>query len=540
MKRAKMIFVTSILLIFAVSCSPGPVQTASEGLSNPDNNAVDLTQEFSAGTENETETPTATPELEPTPSPTPAPKNFNSDNFSQFVQLRSYYSSELNQELEGDLLDMSMSALAYSPDGRYIALGGCTQVASGPCNDTDSGESFLIILDAQTTKIVSRIPTKDDTITSLAFTSNGEKLIYAVFPARVMIWDVAAGQIERVLWDEGDNKDFPKIAVSSDGSMIAAAYLNRLLVWDGLSGELISEKPAVRIASTFPKFSMDGTRLAVFSAKYGTEITVYETTTWDKISSIQPPGNQTEIVAFSPDGKTIATAGFEEYSEILLWDVDSGAQVAALSDTLKYVETLTFTPDGQLLLIAGVATNINEGVSVWDYQERRQLGYIASYFSLGGFIFSADGSSFLTNDYYFPIVYLWSLPDAEILAIRQTVVDFLDALNQGDYLSAAALFNPNEDDLAYFDSIGMDTADIPAFLEVICTQASQSCLQIKDIPYLGIANQNGYELMVRFTASDGSIYVDPFGESISFVYVTLDPSGEVSVSLPSYLNPAEK
>ena len=539
MKQARLILIPLILLIFAVACSPRSDQTTSEGQGSSAENAVDPTQGNPAGLATETAIPTPIPELTPTPSPTPAPINFNADNFSQFVQLRSYYTAEINQALGGDLLEMSMSALAYSPDGRYIALGGCTQIASGPCNDAGSGESFLLILDAQTTKIVSRIPTKGVSITSLAFTSDGEKLIYAVFPARVLIWDITSGQVDRVVWDDGEKKDYPKIAVSSDGSMIAAAYLNRLLVWDGLSGELITEETAVRIGSTFPKFSFDGSRLAVFSAEYGTEITVYDTATWEKISSIHPPGNQTEIVAFSPDGKTIATAGYEEYAEILLWDVDSGAREAALVDTLKYVETLTFTPDGKLLLIAGVATNTLEGISVWDYHEHRLLGYIADFMFPSRYLFSADGSSFITNDYVFPILYLWSLPDAEILAIRQTVVDFLDALNQGDYLSAAALFDPNEEDLAYFDSFGLDTANIPSLLEALCTQGIQPCLQVKDIPYLGIDYLNGYNLMVRFTAPDGSIYVDPFGESISYIFVTLDAAGGASVSLPSYLFPTE-
>lgn len=110
----------------------------------------------------------------------------------------------------------------------------------------------------------------------------------------------------------------------------------------------------------------------------------------------------------------------------------------------------------------------------------------------------------------------------------------------GGYITASAFYGPPEWDIEYFDSLGMDTTDLPALLEVLCAKGSQPCLPIGDILYLGIDYRFGYTLIVRFTDLDGSIIVDPSGESTYYINISIDADGKVGVSLPSYLYPPEK
>ena len=92
-----------------------------------------------------TPTPTASPTTAPTATPTPTaiPTDFRSDNFNQFVQIQTYRAS-IEKAVGEDITAMRLDAIAYSLDGRYVAVGGCTGIWEGNCiSDVYGGNSFL-------------------------------------------------------------------------------------------------------------------------------------------------------------------------------------------------------------------------------------------------------------------------------------------------------------------------------------------------------------------------------------------------------------
>ena len=120
---------------------------------------------------------------------------------------------------------MDISAAALSPDGTFLAVGGCSKpldedLRSGNifCDGQDStspgGVPFLLILDASTEEVIAVIPENEaeTAIADLAFTPDGEKLIYAVHPGKFVVWDMNSGEVESILW-EGETSA-PNIAVS--------------------------------------------------------------------------------------------------------------------------------------------------------------------------------------------------------------------------------------------------------------------------------------------------------------------------------------
>src|SRR5688572_23327848 len=128
--------------------------------------------------------PTAT--LPPTQIPADA---IRPENLKQVRLLHQYWLA-VATEASVDPYEMDISAVALSPDGAFLAVGGCSKpleadLRSGNifCNGQDSSSSggvpFLLILDASTEEVIAIIPENEaeTAIADLAFTPDGEKLI---------------------------------------------------------------------------------------------------------------------------------------------------------------------------------------------------------------------------------------------------------------------------------------------------------------------------------------------------------------------------
>lgn len=60
------------------------------------------------------------------PTSVAIPTTFGLDNFNQFVQVQMYRLS-IETVLGRSIFDMPLDAVAYSPDGCYLTVGGCTK-----------------------------------------------------------------------------------------------------------------------------------------------------------------------------------------------------------------------------------------------------------------------------------------------------------------------------------------------------------------------------------------------------------------------------
>ncbi len=337
--------------------------------------------------------PTAT--LPPTPTPADA---INPENLKQVRLLHQYWLT-VATGASVDPYEMDISTVALSPDGSLLAVGGCSKplevdLRSGNifCNGQDSASSggvpFLLILDASTEDVIATIPENETetVIADLAFTPDGERLIYAVHPGKFAVWNIDAGELEAILW-EGETSA-PNIAVSPDGRWIALKPTDQVLIWDTASEEFVAEIPAY----FRPQFSADGSRIAVHREG---EFIVYETGTWAELSSFGMPCDC--VYALSPSLTLLATAERvpEESTFIVIWDTSTGAQVQTLQASRGITAFLVFSPDGRMLWRA----DHNGDLVAWNPSERtflaENIGGITPIFNLHGFQFSNDGRYYL-------------------------------------------------------------------------------------------------------------------------------------------------
>ncbi len=355
--------------------------------------------------------PTATPTsaVSPTPAPsptmtappTPVPSDaINFDNLKQIKLLHQYWLA-VATAAGVDPYEMDTSAIAASPDGSLIAVGGCSKpleadLRSGNvfCDGKDARNPgavpFLLILDANRESVVGAIPENqgNTTVADLAFTPDGQKLVYAMYPGKFAIWDIAKSRVEAVLW-QGETSA-PRVAVSPDGRWIALKTTDQVKIWDTTLGKFVAQIPGL----FRPQFSADSKQILVYHDR---EFAIYETGTWAESLRMGLPCDC--IYTISPDFSQLATSESAPSASapVLIWNTSTGEQIASLPVSRGFTTFLAFTPDGRMLWRAGEHGDLTAwDTSTWGLLAQN-IGGVTPIFNLHGFQFMGDGRHYLLS-----------------------------------------------------------------------------------------------------------------------------------------------
>jgi hypothetical protein len=95
-------------------------------------------------------------------------------------------------------------------------------------------------------------------------------------------------------------------------------------------------------------------------------------------------------------------------------------------------------------------------------------------------------------------------PDAERDAAQAALDEYLTALNSGDFILGAKLYGGETETLQGWNPDIEN--DLPKWLERGCTQNGLQCLPVRTILYRGPDERGGYQFLVEFSASDGSLF----------------------------------
>ncbi len=327
-----------------------------------------------------TPSPTGTPEPSPTPPP---PSGIEPENLSALARLHFFPPFSLNDLGKlvpnttpgGDINSIMSSmfpptylAMAFSPDGQTLALGGCTLMTGGAgyaC--LPPGQPILRLMDAQSGQIIRELPGHTSSITGLVFSLDG-KILVSSSEARdgsIRFWDVASGTVLRSMAID-TKTGAPALAISPDGSLLAAAWGNNFRVWDFNSEKIIAQGVS---SNGIPRFSKDGSLMAVFGTADRSSIVIYQTAAWQPAAQIKLPA-ETQQFALAPDGKMLVTGGDNNTGVLHFWDVATGQELSQSKDD-RIPTNIAFTPDGRLLITGGQPWNSKSSIplkviSFWD------------------------------------------------------------------------------------------------------------------------------------------------------------------------------
>jgi WD40 repeat protein/tetratricopeptide (TPR) repeat protein len=246
----------------------------------------------------------------------------------------------------------AIESFAVSPDGSSIALGG----DSNP-NDV-GGASAARAWDTSTGKELWRIG-HDRTVNAVAFSPDGEYLATADWEGVTKIVD-RSGRLVRELgrWEEFN---FSDVSFSSDSHLVATAEFDnrgreRVRIWDWARGDVLrtidAEGPSTQV-----DFDPSGPRVVLSGSDGLAEI--WDVESGERLAVLAGPPGGVKDLAFSPDGSRVATASVDGL--VRLFDADTGALRLSLRGSGCAVEGVAFSPDGSRL----ASTSWCDGVRIW-------------------------------------------------------------------------------------------------------------------------------------------------------------------------------
>jgi WD40 repeat protein len=142
------------------------------------------------------------------------------------VTLRDFVTSE--QLLSVKAHAMSLSALAFSPDGRYFGTG------------CEANEDNLKVWDLHTGQLIRTFDKSTEFISAIAFTPDGKYLLSGnpSTNAILRLWDISTGEVARTF--AGHTNDVYAVAISADGKYILSGGRDATVrLWDLATGEIV-------------------------------------------------------------------------------------------------------------------------------------------------------------------------------------------------------------------------------------------------------------------------------------------------------------
>ena len=321
-------------------------------------------------------------------------------------------------------------AVAYSPDGRWIASAGTLP------------EDWIRIWDAATGRPLHILKGHTDSVSRLAFSPDGKRIVSPSRDGTARVWDIERGEQLFLLEDHGSV--CLTVVFSRDGKYVVGGLADRSLrIWDAANGREIRRLKASPGIPLSLDLSPDGKWIVCGNSDK--TVTLHDFHDEVPIRILTGHDVPIQSVAFSPDGKLIASCGGDEgrqkVGEVKLWDAVSSQEIRSLKGHSDRVLDLAFSPDSQQLVTGGM----DRLLKVWDVRNGRELmsfrahgipKYVDGVHSVA---FSPDGKRILSGGD--KEVKIWDAADVKLVAASAGMISQHSSRYWSDIESVA--FSPD-------------------------------------------------------------------------------------------------
>jgi WD40 repeat protein len=266
-------------------------------------------------------------------------------------------------------------SVAFSPDGRWLAVGGSNRT--------------LRIWEVETGRLVQAFQepypldgVSEGCVPRVVFHPAGHLLACVTPRDEVRFRETTTWEEWFTIADPPDDSMVKEVVFSPDGTLLAIAlYYAEICFWDICSRAPLEYVDLDHRANALA-FSPDGTTLAAVLDRL---IQLVDVPSRQILGALDSPGDEARAVAFSPNGRVLATGHWG--GATTLWDTASRELMRVLhSDPTVAVSSLAFAPDGSVLAVG----DSNNHLRIWDV---RRFVELASFSGAGRHVcYSADGS----------------------------------------------------------------------------------------------------------------------------------------------------
>jgi len=227
-----------------------------------------------------------------------------------------------------------------------------------------------------------------DTITSVAFSPDGQRIATGSWDRSAKVWDAASGR--ELLTLKGHAGGVRSVAFCPDGRRIVTASRGAAKVWEAASGRELVTLNGHRDYICSVAFSPDGQRIVTGSAD--TTAKVWDAASGKELSTLKGHGGRVLSVAFSPDGQRIVTSSSDRTAKV--WEASSGRPLLILTGHSDTITSVAFSPDGQRI----VTGSDDQSAKVWDAASGKELLTLTGHTdTITSVAFSPDGHRIVTG-----------------------------------------------------------------------------------------------------------------------------------------------
>ena len=292
--------------------------------------------------------------------------------------------------------DTPISALAYSPDGRFLVTGQANQA-----KNSGGATIWDVLAQREARKLVGH----DGGVKCVAFDRTGKIVATGGYDATVRLWDAASGAQIRIV--EQRKAVMKSLAFSPVDDILACCDKtgeNIVRIWNVATGEKIADLQKSTLGVESLAFSPDGKTLAIGS-KSG-NLSLYDMSTSTLTTTVHV-GTFIWALAYSPDGKHIACGSRDNSASVFA--ADSIKHERDFRGHGLYLNAVSYSPDGRILLTGSADST----AKLWNAN-----GAEESYtLSTNARVTSRDDVSRATSARF--------LPDGKTLAVADTHDNFV-------------------------------------------------------------------------------------------------------------------
>ncbi|MEW6733831.1 MAG: serine/threonine-protein kinase [Acidobacteriota bacterium] len=272
----------------------------------------------------------------------------------------------------------AVQSVAFSPDGKYIASGSddCSIIIWSWNGATWYKEAVLLGHSSR--------------VTGIAFSQNGKWLASCDKVSKIIIWDLER-DLPKLSIGAGTGPDSFSLAISPDGHWIVTT----LGIFESETGRQV-----VNFLEGQPSpgqvyglaFSKDGRWLACVSPG-NSKISLWETSNWQMIDSLELTNIPLISVSFSPDSSKLVTG--DDNGAVRLWSISPLKEIAVLGYHKARIKSVAFSPDGKQV----ASSSDDKTINLWNVEERQLQTQIGTHIApVRAIAFSPDGRQLVCGE----------------------------------------------------------------------------------------------------------------------------------------------